>query len=254
MMIELPRERRRRAWHATQPRPRSADDLAAERNIADLRAFAENRRILDKLGMGAVLAAPTGAPAAPPPPPPRGGRRLNNRYLDIGEFRAAVAAGLRPKLVRYAIVGEPVATREPRTCSFVFSDGSVDRYGDTINPAGWVLDNFRKNPIALFGHEDGNPENVIGRAKNVRISGQHLVGDIEFMDGSVNPNAEVVYQMVRTGFLNSVSVGFRPIEYTLPKDRSRQGGIDFLKQELVEISVVSLPANTNAVVEARRRG
>jgi hypothetical protein len=44
----------------------------------------------------------------------------------------------------------------------VFSDNSVDRYGDTIDARGWVLDNYKANPVALFGHDAGSVENVIG--------------------------------------------------------------------------------------------
>jgi hypothetical protein len=35
---------------------------------------------------------------------------------------------------------------------FVLSDKTKDRYGDVIDPKGWVLANFKKNPIALFNH------------------------------------------------------------------------------------------------------
>src|SRR5689334_23230313 len=32
------------------------------------------------------------------------------------------------------------------------TSGTRDRERDSINPAGWQLDNFRKNPVVLFGH------------------------------------------------------------------------------------------------------
>ena len=40
---------------------------------------------------------------------------------------------------------------------FVISDGSLDRHGTRINPKGWDLTNFKKNPIALFGHDSRFP-------------------------------------------------------------------------------------------------
>jgi HK97 family phage prohead protease len=149
---------------------------------------------------------------------------------------------------------EPVVAQEGRTVSFVFSDSSVDRYGDTIDARGWVLDNFKANPVALFGHDANTVENVIGNARNVRVEGNRLIGDIEFMPAETNPNAEVVYQMVKGGYLKTVSVGFQPLEWHLTKDKNRPGGVDFRKQELLEISIVPIPANPNALTQAKAAG
>ncbi|RBP03817.1 HK97 family phage prohead protease [Roseiarcus fermentans] len=154
--------------------------------------------------------------------------------------------------VRFATVAEPVLAADSRTASFVFSDETVDRYGDVISAKGWELSNFNQNPIALFGHDSASVENAIGRAKNVRVEGTRLVGDIEFMGADVNPTAAAVWEMVKGGWLKTVSVGFAPIEWTPSK--TRKGGVDFLKQELLEISIVPIPANPNAVALAKSAG
>ena len=52
---------------------------------------------------------------------------------------------------------------------FVMSDGSVDRMGDIIDLDGWRLDNFRKNPVALFGHNASFP---IGKWHDVGVRGR----------------------------------------------------------------------------------
>jgi HK97 family phage prohead protease len=182
---------------------------------------------------------------------------MKRTVIDIGEFRAAISGANAcndTPAVRFATVGEPVAATEDRTFTFVFSDESVDRYGDVIFARGWDLANFNANPIALFAHDAGTVENVIGRAKNVRVEGSRLIGDIEFMSAEVNPNAEIVFQMVKGGFLNTVSVGFQPIEWELAKDKSRPQGVNFKKQELLEISIVPIPANANALVQAKAAG
>jgi hypothetical protein len=69
-----------------------------------------------------------------------------------------------------------------------------------------------------------------------------------------NPLADVVYQMIKGGFLNAVSVGFSPIEWKQTSDKSRPGGIDFSKVELLEISIVPIPALPSALVQARAAG
>lgn len=148
----------------------------------------------------------------------------------------------------------PEVKADSRVVRFIFSDSSVDRYGDTIDARGWAIEHFMTNPVALFGHDSGTIENVVGKAVRVWVEGDKLVGDIEFAEASVNPAAETVFQMVKAGYLNAVSVGFAPLEWTLTKDKSRPGGIDFKKQELLEISIVPIPANANALAVARSAG
>ena len=163
--------------------------------------------------------------------------------IGVEEFRGkqdaqhvrAISAGLE------GVEGE-------RKIKFVFSTGEVDRYGDTINPKGWDLENYRKNPVVLFGHDAGTGENVIGRAVDLEQDGEQLRGTIEFIPADINPNAEMIYQMAKAGFLSAVSVGFRPIEFRAAADKSRKGGIDFLRQELLEVSVVPIPALPSALV------
>lgn len=180
---------------------------------------------------------------------------MRKTIIDIAEFHAKVKDGKRPKTaVRLATSGEATIANDARVATFVFSDNSVDRYGDTIDARGWMLDKFNTNPVALFGHDSSKVENVIGRAENVRVEGDRLIGDIEFIEASVNPNAEAVYQMVKGGYLNTVSVGFQPLDWAATKDKTRPGGVDFRKQELLEISICAIPANPNALVQARAAG
>lgn len=176
--------------------------------------------------------------------------------VGIARFHEIAAAGKPPAgtTIRLALVSEPTTSSSARVCSFIFSDTSVDSYGDTIDVRGWDLKAFESNPVVLFGHDPSKPENVIGRATNVRPEGNRLVGDIEFAEASVNPTAEIVYQMVKAGYLNAVSVGFQPIEWRKSTDRNRPMGIDFLRQKLLEVSVVAIPANENALVQAKAAG
>lgn len=179
---------------------------------------------------------------------------MRRNIVDIADFHAALGRGEDVRgAVRLAPTAE-ISAAEGRVVTFVFSDATVDRYGDTIDQRGWVLDKFRSNPVVLFGHDDKTAANVVGKAANVRVEGNQLMGDIEFAPATVNPQAEVVYQLVKGGYLNSVSVGFQPIDWALSKDKSRPGGVDFKKQELLEISIVPIPANANALVQAKAAG
>lgn len=128
--------------------------------------------------------------------------------------------------------------------SFVLSTGSVDRMGDVIEPSGWRLDNFRKNPIALAYHDHQKP---VGRWHNVRVVKQQLTGDLELAPDDVGPMQAAINKLVRLGFIKAVSVGFQPLEYELIDPERPFEGYRFVKQELTEASLVAVPANAEAL-------
>jgi HK97 family phage prohead protease len=177
-----------------------------------------------------------------------GQREMTRKFLDIDDLRFALRQGRAAEPVSRITAGRPRAyddgTRRIRYC---FSDGSVDRMGDTINPNGWDISAFMRNPVALWAHDSSQPP--IGRAMNVRVEGSRLMGDIQFAPAEVYPFADQIYKLAMAGYVGSVSVGFMPIDYKWASEPGREGGIDFLKQSLLEISVVPVPANVNALAE-----
>ena len=63
--------------------------------------------------------------------------------------------------------------------------------------------------------------------------------------------SDEAYQLVAEGYLRAVSVGFRPLEWEpMPDGR----GTRFTSVELLEISLVSVPANASALLAARLGG
>lgn len=128
---------------------------------------------------------------------------------------------------------------------FILSDDTVDRLGDVIDPKGWVLTNFKKNPIALFGHDSRFP---IGNWINVRVVDGKLLGKFKPAAKGTSARVDEIASLVEQQVLRAVSVGFNPIEHEVLADNS---GILFKKQELLECSIVSVPANPSAVQIAR---
>jgi hypothetical protein len=120
----------------------------------------------------------------------------------------------------------------------IASDDSPDRVGDSLDINKWDLKNFKKNPILLAGH-DYRPEYVIGVAKNIRIEGNQLLFEPVFH--SITELARNIGQMFKDGILRAWSVGFIPNGLMNPEDKSS-------KNELLEISAVSVPANANALM------
>jgi HK97 family phage prohead protease len=129
--------------------------------------------------------------------------------------------------------------------SYVFhvSSAAVDRDNDTIDPGGWDLANFRANPVILWAHD--YKQAPVGRSVREWVEGGTLRSEVEFTDEG--PNAWVG-KLVARGVLRATSVGFRPIEAVENRERR---GYDFMKQELLEISVVPVPSNPEALVLAK---
>jgi HK97 family phage prohead protease len=61
--------------------------------------------------------------------------------------------------------------------------------------------------------------------------------------------AQQIKSAVKEGTLRATSVGFIPIKWSFSRDKDRPGGIDFAEQELLEFSIVSVPANSEALME-----
>jgi len=178
---------------------------------------------------------------------------MTRKLLTVDEFRASAKGGTKPEgtVLRLA-VSDPVAVDDSRKIRFVFSDGTIDRAGDSIDPNGWEIKAFLDNPVALWSHDSFSPP--IGRASNVGPSGNALMGDIEFMAADISAFADTIYRMVMARFVKAVSVGFLPLEYSFVNSNDRPFGINFIKQELLEISLCPVPCNPNALQEAKAQG
>lgn len=143
-----------------------------------------------------------------------------------------------------------------RALRFTISTGSVDREQDRIFIAGWDLANFRRNAVVLWSHDAERLP--IGRAFDVRIEDAALKASVEFIPEDTPEGgqfAESVFRLAKQGFIAATSVGFRPIKWEYTSDKSRGAddwfpGIDFEEQELVEFSIVTVPANPEALMDA----
>ena len=160
--------------------------------------------------------------------------------------------GVRKQVIAPADIIES----DKRVLRFTISTESVDRERDSIAIAGWDLSSYRKNPVVLWGHDSG--QLPIGRGFDLAIEGGVLKASVEFVPADLPEGgafAESVYRLARGGFIAATSVGFRPLkwDYSTDKDRGADDwfpGIDFQEQELVELSIVTVPANPEALLDA----
>lgn len=134
-------------------------------------------------------------------------------------------------------------TNKPTT--FVLSDETVNSYGFVVFTEGIDTAAFERNPVMLYMHNrDGN---VIGRWENIRKEGTRLLGDAVFDDST--ELAATVKKQVENGFLRCVSIGIEQIDTEVIN-----GVKTVTKCRLIEVSIVDIPSNENAVKLYRRTG
>lgn len=149
----------------------------------------------------------------------------------------------------------------PRVLRFIGSDETEDRAGDVVSFDGWEIDNYTKNPVVLFNHDSARP---VGKAQAVRLNrlDKRLEFDVYFPEvkelssDGVQPSEhalfiDTIYNLYKGGFLSAVSVGFKGHKAS---PRPGTWGMNFESQELLELSLVSVPANPNALVTAKSMG
>lgn len=145
-----------------------------------------------------------------------------------------------------------------RKMTFVASDFSRDRYKTVLNQDNWQLKDYNRNGIIAYQHVTYNsdPDCIIGKGRaftELDSKGKNrLMIEIEFEPAEMNELADKVYKKLQFGTLNAVSVGFRPIgKGTWGKGDEGPGQPNetyyYAGQELLEVSVVNIPANPNAL-------
>jgi HK97 family phage prohead protease len=128
------------------------------------------------------------------------------------------------------------------------STESIDRVGDVVRAKGWQIDNYIKTgaPV-LFSHDCSQPP--IGKAIDIQVQRKGLWSVTRFHEKTQLSRDLAI--LARGGDMKSWSVGFSALEE--PERRMEDGvfkGYIFNKQELLEYSLVPVPANAEAVSKA----
>ncbi len=181
-------------------------------------------------------------------------------FLSIDEFRQAAAEEGAEGLTEVKILQsfdteiEKADSADSRVVKFVISTPTVDRMGDTIAAAGWQLDAYKRNPVVLWAHDASILP--VAKAVNIRVEAGKLKADADFTPTPSGWPAlnESVFQFLRSGLLNATSVGFRPTKYDMSSDPARPFGLDFKQQELLEYSIVPVPANAECLMQGKGMG
>ncbi|MFA5385785.1 MAG: HK97 family phage prohead protease, partial [Eubacteriales bacterium] len=128
---------------------------------------------------------------------------------------------------------------------FKISTKAMDRDEDVMEPMGCDLTNYRANPVVLFAHDYQSPP--IGKSIRESIYPEFIESEVEFAPTAF---AQDCKKLCEGGFLNAASVGFNGIE-SEPVQGSKWGK-HYKKWELLEWSVVPVPANAGSLIQGAK--
>ncbi len=139
-----------------------------------------------------------------------------------------------------------------RVLEFIGTTESTDRDNEVIKADAWQVDRYVKNPVVQWAHNYQEPP--IGKTLSIRKSAKNeTIFEIEFASKETYEFADTIFKLCKGGFLSATSVGFIPIE-SLPGKKEGDPDRTFTKVELLEISIVPVPSNPEALVTARSQG
>lgn len=121
----------------------------------------------------------------------------------------------------------------------IASTEAEDRMGEVMEVQGWDLKDFKQNPILLAFHDHTKPIGKVTKIWVEKAAKPKLMFKGWISDAT--ETARGVKRLMADGVLSAFSVGFKPLD---------MDGNRFTKQQLLEISVVSVPANQEALMLA----
>ncbi len=126
--------------------------------------------------------------------------------------------------------------------TFVLNDNSVNSHGFIVKTEGIDITRFCKNPIMLYNHDRNG--GIIGCWEKLRVEDGKLLADAVFdeKDGL----GSMIKNKVDRGFIKAVSIGIDPLEEII-----ENGVRTVIKSDLIEVSIVDIPANPNCVKTLR---
>ncbi|ACL57576.1 phage major capsid protein [Methylobacterium nodulans] len=142
----------------------------------------------------------------------------------------------------YSLLTVKAVEDEQRIIRGIATTPNPDRVGDIVEPLGVRF----KNPMPLLHHHDHDkpvgsvsfdkptPDGITFEARLPQIA----------EPGPLRDRVETAWGEVKAGLVRAVSIGFRALEYAFLDS----GGIRFTQTEVLELSLVTVPANADAKI------
>lgn len=147
----------------------------------------------------------------------------------------------------YAFLEIKSVDEERREISGWASRPETDRMGDIVEPLGMerrgttplLLDHDHKRAVGTVTALTPSRDGVRFTAKLAKIA----------QEGPLKQLVDDAWAMVRSGLRAATSIGFRVLE----AEPLREGGLRFLRWEILELSLVSVPAAPGATIDHVKR-
>lgn len=156
-------------------------------------------------------------------------------------------AGGAPVLHRmYALLDVRSFDDDQRVIRGIATTATPDRMGDVVEPRGIQF----KNPLPLLWQHD--PRKPVGTCTFAPATEAGIAFEASLPKiaeaGALKDRVDEAWQCVKLGLVRGVSIGFREIEYS----RMDTGGYRYLASEVLELSLVTIPANADATITTVR--
>ncbi len=139
------------------------------------------------------------------------------------------------------------STARGADASITITTPAEDRMGDVVVPEGGDFTDYERNPVVLFGHD--HYALPIGRTVALKtVPGAGIRADFTWLTN--DPIADRVRNAFEQNVLNAASIGFLPVEW----EPYGKNSYRFTKWQLLEWSIVPVPANPEAVRTLKQFG
>lgn len=143
----------------------------------------------------------------------------------------------------YSLLEVKALDEDRRTISGMATTPEMDRVGDIVDPMGA---SFASEIPLLWQHQHDKPVGtaVFGKATK---NGIPFTASLPVIteSGALKELVDMAWQSIKAKLVRGVSIGFRALEYSFMDD----GGIRFVKTEIYELSLVTIPANASATIQ-----
>lgn len=144
----------------------------------------------------------------------------------------------------YGLMEIREVSEESRTITGIATTPKIDSYGDIVEPEGVQY----RGPVNLFLYHNttlpvGNV--AFGKATKAGIPFTAKLPDVK-EEGTVRERVNEAWHSLKYKLLQAVSIGFKPNEWSYMDESN---GIRFTSWEMLELSLVGVPANPDAMIQ-----
>lgn len=145
----------------------------------------------------------------------------------------------------YSVLNVKSLSEEERVITGIATTPQTDRAGDVVVPTGVKY----KNPLPLlWQHDHSKPVGTVEFSEPTQ-KGVEFIARLPKIEeaGVLKDRVDEAWQSVKAGLITAVSIGFRALKDGI--EPMKNGGYKFLETEVFELSLVTIPANSEATIQ-----